>query len=115
MRKFWLYAYSLAFLLSVITLIGFIFGEPISRLTLGFALLTTSLFFWQLVAFERARIKGLNERKRIAVNIQGYVRLKIKGKEPEIYPYVSKDTKGVFMVNLYGNTLHVPFDLVEIL
>lgn len=49
------------------------------------------------------------------VNIQGYVRLKIKGKEKEIYPYVSKDAKGVYMVNPFGNALHIPFELVEIL
>lgn len=49
------------------------------------------------------------------VNIQGYVRLKIKVKEKEIYPYISQDAKGVFMVNPYGNALHISFDLVEIL
>lgn len=52
---------------------------------------------------------------KCVVNIQGYVRLKIEGQENSILPYVSQDANGVYVVNPYGNALHIAFDLIEIL
>lgn len=50
------------------------------------------------------------------INIIGYVRLvHYKGQEHIILPYVAEDDKGVYVVNQYGNAIHVDFNTVEIL
>lgn len=49
------------------------------------------------------------------VNIQGYIRLKVKGVEEKVLPFIAKDGDGVYYVNSHGNVLHLSNDLLEIL
>lgn len=64
MSKFWLCAYSLALVLSIVILVGFIFGAQLSKLTIGVSLVTTVWFFYNLVNLERTMLKIRKNKKQ---------------------------------------------------